>query len=82
MVPVDFSVVVLTTPTLLLTESKASKVARLEVIAISPGEPPALIPPLASTSTEPLMSKSPGSEVGLDTPCEARTRVVSPLGGL
>jgi hypothetical protein len=41
---------------------------------------PALTPPLTSWSSYPLMSTRPGDAVGLDTLCEARTRVVSFFG--
>jgi hypothetical protein len=66
----------LTTSTLLLTESKASKTVRLGEMAMRPGEVPALTPPLTSVSFSPLISTSPGADVALDTLCEARTRVV------
>src|SRR5271170_3114320 len=68
------------TSTLLLAESKASTRARLGVSAMRPGELPALIVPLTSVSSYPLMSTRPGAADGLDTLCEARTRVASLLG--
>jgi len=39
------------------------------------------MPPLARVSFAPSIISSPGGAVGLETLCEARTRVVSPLGG-
>jgi hypothetical protein len=36
----------------------------------------------AGVSFAPLIIKSPGEAVGDETPCETRTRVLSPLGGL
>jgi hypothetical protein len=48
----------------------------LDEIAMRPGELPALIPPLTSVSFSPSISTRPGDAVGLDTLCEARTRVV------
>src|ERR1017187_3504104 len=82
MAPVRFSFSVLTTCTLLVTESKTSKVDRSGDIAMRPGELPALISPLDSESIAPSIMIRPASVVELDTLCEASTRVVSPLGGL
>jgi hypothetical protein len=45
-----------------------------------PGALPALIVPLTSWSSSPLMRTRPGDAVVLDTLCEARTRLVSALG--
>jgi hypothetical protein len=36
----------------------------------------------AGVSFAPLTIKRPGEAVGDETPCETRTRVLSPLGGL
>jgi hypothetical protein len=82
MLPVAVSVLALMTATLLLTESKTSKVFLSGDISIRPGELPALIPPLPIVSFAPSMIKRPGNAVGVDTLCEAATRVVNPLGGL
>jgi hypothetical protein len=70
----------LITSTLLLEESKASTRVRSGVSAMRPGALPALIVPLISWSSCPLMSTRPGDAVVLDTLCEARTRFVSALG--
>ena len=52
---------VLTTLTLFVLESKTSKIARLDDIAIRPGEPPALISDArAVVSFAPLMMTRPG----------------------
>jgi hypothetical protein len=81
--PVKDSVLVLTTATRLVAASKTSKVARVGDNTISPGELPALIEDArAGVSFSPLMMTRPANAVGLDTPCDARTRVVSWLGGL
>src|SRR5580698_11307606 len=68
------------TSTLLLEESKASTRVLSGVSVMRPGELPALIPPLNRASSSPLMSSRPGDAVGLDTLCEARTRVVTAFG--
>jgi hypothetical protein len=82
MLPFELSVVVFTTWTLLFDESKTRRLARSGEIAISPGAPPALIVrALATVSYCPLMMIRPGNAVGLATLCEAKTRVVNPLGG-
>src|SRR5580704_10372097 len=77
MAPVRLSRWALTTSTLLVTESKVSTRVLSGVIAMRPGEVPALIPPLCRVSISPLMMSSPAKAVGLETLCEARTRVVS-----
>jgi hypothetical protein len=79
MLPAREPLAALTTSTLLVTESKASRIVRSGVSVMRPGELPALIPPLTSVSFCPSMSTSPGAAVGLDTLCEARTRVVKVL---
>jgi hypothetical protein len=67
----------------LVTESKAINVVRLGDIAIRPGELPALILlALNGESISPSMRTKPGKATGLAALCEARTRVVSVLGGL
>src|ERR1700733_14484314 len=82
MLPVVVSFVVLTTSTLLVAESNASKVARSGGVSIKVGESPALIPPLPTVSLKPLTMMRPGDAVGVEALCEARTRSVNPLGGL
>src|ERR1700675_3908689 len=82
MLPVKVSLVVLTTSTLLVAESNASKVARSGDVSIKVGELPALIPPLPMVSLNPLTMMRPGDAEGLEALCEARTRSVNPLGGL
>src|ERR1700690_2956429 len=77
MLPARDALAALTTSTLLVTESKASRVVRSGVSVMRPGELPAPIPPLTSVSFVPLIITSPADAVGLDTLCEARTRVVS-----
>src|SRR5208282_3179587 len=67
---------------LFITELKASNVVRSGEIAISPGELPAAISDvLTRASIQPSMSTKPAKAVGLETLCEARTRVVNLLGG-
>src|SRR5580704_18204796 len=82
MLPVVVSFVVLTTSTLLVAESNASKVARSGEVSIKVGELPALIPPLPTVSLKPLTMMRPGDAEGVEALCEARTRSVNPLGGL
>ena len=73
----------LTTSALSVSESKAIKVALLGDIAMRPGEGPALIGAvLTRLSMAPSTISRPGKAVGLEALCEARTRVVTPLGGL
>jgi hypothetical protein len=74
MLPINDSLVVLTTSTLFVEESNDIKVERFGEIAISPGATPALISPFVRTSISPLMMSKPDNAVGLDTLCEARTR--------
>src|SRR5258708_6514608 len=76
--PAAVSVVSLTTSTLLLTESKESTVFRSGDIAISPGELPALTPPLPNVSFAPLPLNRPPIALGLATLCHATTHHVSP----
>jgi hypothetical protein len=81
--PVVVSLIVLTTLTLFVLESKASNALRLGEIAIKPGEPPALISlARAKMSYSPLMITKPACAAGPETLCEAKTRSVRPLGGL
>src|SRR5271154_1976419 len=81
MLPAFDSLVVFTTSTLLLEESKASKIDRSGDISMRPGEPPALIPPRARVSIWPSMIINPANAVGLEALWEAKTRSVSLLGG-
>src|SRR5277367_3804372 len=76
---VSFSVSI--TSTELEPESNESRVDRSGDTVINPGEFPAPMPPLALVSFSPSIISSPGGAVGLETLCEARTRVVSLLGG-
>ena len=82
MLPVKVSFVALTTSTLLVAESNASKIARCGDVSINVGELPALIAPLPTVSLNPLTMMRPGAAEGLEALCEARTRSVNPLGGL
>jgi hypothetical protein len=82
MLPVKVSFVVLTTCTLLVAESNASKTARSGDVSIKVGELPALIAPLPTVSLNPLTIMRPGAAEGLEALCEARTRSFNPLGGL
>jgi len=83
MLPARVSVLVLTTWTPLVTESKTSRVDLSGDMAIRPGELPALIPEArASVSFAALMITRPGPDVGLDMLWDAKTRVAKPLGGL
>jgi hypothetical protein len=82
MLPVVVSFVVLTTSTLLVAESNASKVARSGDVSNKVGELPALIAPLPTVSLNPLTMTRLGGAVGVEALCEARTRSVNPLGGL
>jgi hypothetical protein len=51
-------------------------------MAMRPGEEPALISRARATMSYcPLMMRIPGNAVGLEILCEAKTRVVNPLGG-
>jgi hypothetical protein len=81
MLPLKVSLVVLTTSTLLVAESNASKVARSGDVSIKVGELPALIPPLPTVSLNPSTMMRPGDAKGVAALCEARTRSVNPLGG-
>src|SRR5271157_2894324 len=68
---------------LLTVELNASTVFLSGDIAMRPGELPALTsPPLTSVSISPSTITRPGKAVALATLCDARTRVVTPLGGL
>src|ERR1700727_2966371 len=82
MLPVKVSFVVLTTSTLLVAESNASKVARSGDVSIRVGEVPALIAPRPTVSLNPLTMMRPGAAEGVEALCEARTRSVNPVGGL
>src|ERR1700722_4484209 len=82
MLPVVVSFFVLTTSSLLVAKSNASKVARSGDVSMKVGELPALIPPLPTVSLKPLTMMRPGDAEGLEALCEARTRSVNPLGGL
>src|SRR5271169_4841885 len=77
MLPAWVARTVLMTSTLLVAESKASRVERSGEIVIRPGELPAPISDaLAKVSISPSMITRPGNAAGLETLCEARTRVV------
>jgi hypothetical protein len=71
-------VATISTAQLLTVELKASRVARSGEITMRPGELPAPIsPPLTRVSISPSMISRPGKAVGLETLCEATTRVVN-----
>src|SRR5580700_7578236 len=80
--PAITSLAVPMTSALLFTESKAITSVLFGDIASRPGELPAPIsPPLTSVSISPSTISRPGNAVGLATLCDARTRVVTLLGG-
>src|ERR1700722_6274613 len=82
MVPVNVSLLEFTTSTLLVAESKTSTVLLSGEIAISPGEVPAAISgACGSVSLNESMITSPERAPGPETLCDAKTRVVSLLGG-
>jgi hypothetical protein len=80
-VPATLWVRALTTSTLLLEESKTSRIDRSGDNDMSPGEPPALISGArTSVSYSPFISSKPGDAEAFSTLCEARTRVVIVAG--
>src|ERR1700722_17391091 len=82
MVPVNVSLLEFTTSTLLVAESKTSTVLLSGEMAISPGEVPAAISEACtSVSLNESMITRPDRDAGLETLCDAKTRVVSLLGG-
>jgi len=83
MLPSRVSVLALTIWTPLVPESKTSRVLLSGDIAIRPGELPALMREArARLSLDALMMIRPAPDVGPDMLCDAKTRVVNPLGGL
>jgi hypothetical protein len=83
MVPVKASVLEFMTSTLFVAESNASTVVLSGDIAIRPGEMPALMcEDCGRRSVLASMITNPPADDKLDTLCDAKARVVSPLGGL
>ena len=80
--PIAASLVVSTAKTVLLLESKAAAMLRVGDSAIRPGELPAPSGAIRGrVSFEPSIMVKPPKADGELTPCEARTRVLRPLGG-
>src|ERR1700686_2986287 len=80
--PIRVSVLPLTTSALFVAESKTSTVVLSGDAVMRPGDVPALISEAwANVSVIALMITRPPTAVGLDTLCDAKTRVVSLLGG-
>lgn len=78
--PIALSFVVSTAKTVLLPASKAAAMLRLGDNVMKRGELPALIGATgAIVSLNPLMMRSPPKVMGVDTPCEAKTRCCKPL---
>jgi hypothetical protein len=83
MLPLKASVFEFMTSTLFVAESNASTVVLSGDIAIRPGDVPALIcEDRGSRSVLASMITNPPADDKLDTLCDAKARVVSPLGGL
>ncbi len=82
--PLTASVTVFTIRTALVPESKASSVARFEDRTISPAalkEPAPISATRRRVSSKASTIPRPGNADPATTVCEARTRVVKPLGG-
>jgi hypothetical protein len=83
MPPFKVSVFEFTTSTLFVAESKTSTVVLCGDVAMRPGAVPAAIcDTRGSRSLLASMMTSPAPDEKLETFCDAKTRVVSPLGGL
>ena len=81
--PVRVSVFEFTTSTLFVAESNTSTVVLCGDSTISPGAVPAgICETRGRMSRLASMITSPAADDKLETPCDAKTRVVSPLGGL
>ncbi len=79
MLPIDFSVAVLTAFTALLLASKAATIFRLGDIAIRLKEPVATGAVRGRVSFLPSMATSAPNVTDVWTPCAAKTRSVVPL---
>jgi hypothetical protein len=83
MLPFKVSVFEFTTSTLFVAESNTSTVVLCGDVTMSPGAVPAgICETRGRMSLLASMITKPAADDKLDTPCDAKTRVVSPLGGL
>jgi hypothetical protein len=83
MLPNNLSVLESMTFTLSVAESNTNTVVLSGDVAIRPGAVPAAISEArGSVSVLASMMTTPAADDRLEMPCEAKTRVVSPLGGL